>query len=887
MAGEGAVICELIDGVRLSDRTELSCTADIAYQLAATGAALAIAASLAWLAVRIARGYLGGAGRELHGLVRATAAAGLMILSAVALALAASQPVLVHTSDGAGGHLAVVVDVSDSVMRDARSFDDASAILVRTIESLATETDSTSGGTWSGSITIFAAGARLVVGDQPLKDLAHAARRLSPSGIDSQDSNAAAGLALARRQIERSGGPGLILLVSDGHWSSGDIETESLRLQRAGVPVYMLPVGSTAPGRGIIAANVGASTEPGAQATARLVVRSAGKGAPTEVMVRPDRAEVASLAAMLLPGEMAVPVRVETRFGGRGLRHIEISIRRQGTVEQVRRLFTLVKAPPRALVFGDAPWVDALNRTTLVEAVRSKPSDPLEEPEQFDVIILDGVPPEDFPEGYTERLAQAVAGAGRGLLVINGPAESDPSAETVLGRWEKTAVGPLLPVSTDLRQVVIDPPSRDVALIFDTSGSMAGWPLQAAKQAALSIVDQLRPIDRLSIIPFGVSTMLMDKLAMTESGKQRASTLIGSFTTAGGSDATSALATVRYPTSNSCAIFFFTDGAITGTSQKPGCVTVILEISDSGGANTALERLGQVVQVRQSGDGHLPKIDYLDPEVREERWRAGFFSPLPIDEQSELTPGLPVNGIAVSYPRPEAERISVHPDAPPDPVLALRDDSRGAVGAFLGDLSAAWGGQPKGLRAIQALVDRLSGWSEVERYQFDIDDRGESLELSVLVLNRPGLEVPDRLEATLSVAGAGADAILMRAVEGEPGHFTGAVALRAVETSSNGALFVREVGEGALARPQRIPVRLPNRLERGGARGGEAWQFEVNRDVLRAVSARTGGGLLEDSAVLKSPGRSPRPWREDIHTWILAFSAVCFTVGLWLGGGRR
>lgn len=61
----------------------------------------------------------------------------------------------------------------------------------------------------------------------------------------------------------------------------------------------------------------------------------------------------------------------------------------------------------------------------------------------------------------------------------------------------------------------------NLALVIDRSGSMSGFKLNEAKQAARHLVSQLRPSDRLAIVHYGSDVKSLDGLFATEENKDR------------------------------------------------------------------------------------------------------------------------------------------------------------------------------------------------------------------------------------------------------------------------------------------------------------------------------------------------------------------------------
>ena len=132
-------------------------------------------------------------------------------------------------------------------------------------------------------------------------------------------------------------------------------------------------------------------------------------------------------------------------------------------------LYTLVRGPVRVLAFGPAPWLDGLDPTRFVR-VDGNPGDP-PEPGTFDLVVIDGLSPGDFPPGYDRSLLQVSNRTG--ILLVNGPLRGAVEQPQVIGDCNESALSPILPVDSDPREFMQSPPGRDVVIMIDTSGSMA------------------------------------------------------------------------------------------------------------------------------------------------------------------------------------------------------------------------------------------------------------------------------------------------------------------------------------------------------------------------------------------------------------------------------
>lgn len=160
-----------------------------------------------------------------------------------------------------------------------------------------------------------------------------------------------------------------------------------------------------------------------------------------------------------------------------------------------------VQDPIRLLYLGERQQGSAQNLRTLlgsgfsVSAPDPQTLDEAFDPGAYDVVMLDDVPTTSIAESVLQKVATAVQDNGLGLIHSGGEAAFGD------GGYHDSPVTDLFPVKIPGDQDKIDP-SVGLAIILDTSGSMAGSRIELAKHIARIAVRRMQPHDRIGIVEF-------------------------------------------------------------------------------------------------------------------------------------------------------------------------------------------------------------------------------------------------------------------------------------------------------------------------------------------------------------------------------------------------
>jgi len=397
-----------------------------------------------------------------------------------------------------------------------------------------------------------------------------------------------------------------------------------------------------------------------------------------------------------------------------------------------------------------------------------------------------------------------------------------------------------------------EPPSRQVAILIDTSGSMGGWKIRKTKEIAKHIVQNLlRPQDRLDLITFttGAGHLLEDRY-MDEAGKEEALRAIDSVRAGGGTDPRSALSLIGSRKMVECGLIFISDGEFSYVGFRPDCRTTAFEIgSNRYSRSKAMKELADPIPVGPYFDPKAIVIPYFKPQERLKFFEEGKFKPLSMGSYLSKSQRLPLpdlylQGSAVSHLKEGAVLNGVRPKLT-DPILAYGEGGAGYVGVFTSELSGRWLKLKKGQRAIEAWIGRLIPFMDRDRYDFKLEDRGDAIDLRISLVARSGkLPRVNRMTANIRLPGQVTKGIALRADESTPGTFYGEIRVDRKSRTQRAFLSLRESGPDALPRAQRIPILIPPGSKVNPSPTAEAYSYGQNRELLKKI-ADVGGGMFD------------------------------------------
>ena len=807
-------------------------------------------------------------------------------IAAVFLAIALSAPTLVRRGDRASFHVVVLLDVSDSMARAQGGLARVRAIASARLRKATASTDANATAqllTFRSDVVAFGRPGPLRAIAERLDEIPDSAFAVGPG------TNIASGLVSAGDAIERAGGRGAVVLVSDGNETDGDGLAAAADLAARGIAIHVLPIAAGSPALGILSANLPAYVDAGSETYVRGVLgNAAGVTRAANLALsahavsngRPSGDVFETRRAIEVAGRQWAQFRTPVVFAQPGLQFVDVAMN-----DQRRRLFTHVERAPRVLTIGDDRWTAAFP-AGVIEAVRKEPSalGPSESIDDFDAVVIDGVAAGAFAPGALARIAGAVSSRKTGLFLANGHHEGSPLSATTLMSYDDTPLESLLPLISEARARQGGPPPRHLVMLIDTSGSMCGAPLTTAQQIAISIVDRyLRPHDLLDLMAFttSASARLTDE-PMTPQGRTRASDEIRRMSCDGGTDPTEALKQLAARRLKNCGLLFFSDGGFGPLQQlsqyRPDCRTTVFGIRpEPFSANEPMSALADPIHVDAGFDPQRIRIPYFDQDAKNHFFEPGGYTPLSMKHVLPSgfamdVPEIPLEGTATTSPKDDVVPVAVRPKLT-DPVLAYRESRTANVGELTTALPPAWVGRADGRAAIRQWIEAVLPSVSSRRYTFQLTEQGDDLEIDI-ALAPEGNRLPqvERIDASVEMPDAPALEVSVRRDEEAPATFRARFTLPASGRATDATLVLKESGPGALVRPQRIPMLVPPRQPLTGRRVAESFSFGINAPLLRAM-ATAGSGSYD--AVERMPGDRTVVAGGRIDLWPLAAALGC------------
>ena len=238
--------------------------------------------------------------------------------------------------------------------------------------------------------------------------------------------------------------------------------------------------------------------------TARIDVEVAGIARGMRVRLLGAGGEELSTSATIdSDGQTTVPMTFEPRDAGFLQVTAEVVPGKEDADRSNNKLqqWFAVQDPLRVLYLGDrvqgaSPKMQALlgRGFDLQDASNTAASGAIEL-SNYDLVMLDDRPASLMPEPLQQRIEQAVAHDGLGLVIAGGRSSFGT------GGYDGTPISTIAPVEFVQRTEKRDP-SAALAIIIDTSGSMSGTRIELAKQVARLAVRRLKSHDRIGIVEF-------------------------------------------------------------------------------------------------------------------------------------------------------------------------------------------------------------------------------------------------------------------------------------------------------------------------------------------------------------------------------------------------
>jgi hypothetical protein len=798
--------------------------------------------------------------------------AGLMFLIAIFNPSRVTQP------DRQDFHLSVVVDVSQSITRNPEWRTDIDPIASFLQDNLSQLSDNIA---IDSPASLVVAGNNAVVIPASLGTIANELRQVQPEVVNMSNTNLEGALRASANAIDSSTGRGEIVLITDGNETVGSVYDALPSLSQRGYPVTVIPLSAGSPIIELSAVDLVPQTNADVDTNLRLVIENSGttnSDVAFNITKNPSLLQDDSLFGMSTQADVSttidagkyIPATNSIIFEGVGLQFADVIVSdARGQEIQHQRRFTNVIRPLKILAFGDAQWQRTLPPDVAEVELVVDPSElDTIDLSLYDSVVVGGVSADEFSTPALEKLATTIRDDGLGFMLINGNhAPAGEEAETILRSYRDTPIDPILPVGSDPRKIC--PAPRHVILLIDTSGSMSGPPLDQAKAIANHIVELMQEGDVLNVRSFTTGSSVVADIparecsetmlttaeeaeldAKWQAEKQNAIDQINRLSASGGTDPTSALNTLNQERIDNCGLFMISDGGFSTTMRaRPDCQVFAFAIGGVGALDTLA---ADVFNVQPGFNPSAINFGFLEAQDRKQFFAFGEYEPWSLamlGEESLFVPTLNMDGVAVSYPREDADLIAVGSRLRL-PVLAYRAERNGNVGYIGTGIPDDWVDTADGREAIKEWIIRTIGYYDRDRYTFDIQDDGRNITLQIEVRSPDNTLPPvESLVVTVETESDTSTARVQRI--GQATFEAQLTTLPRTDSTQIASLHITEGGDpnSILARGQRILMLVPPAGNLSQASSStEDKSIGTNTLLLQDVANLTGGVYAPDDA---------------------------------------
>ncbi|MFH0964297.1 MAG: VWA domain-containing protein [Planctomycetota bacterium] len=685
---------------------------------------------------------------------------------------------------------------------------------------------------------------------------------------------------------------GRIVLASDGLANLGSVYEAVREAKDRDVPIFVRPYSD--PGRPEVLVSeirLPLDVQPGSSARAAVSVVSSVETAATLALFR-NKWKLEAMSVKLAPGLNRFEVEMEVPDSRLLEVNALVSPDRDTYADNNYGLAVApVRARPRLLyvasVETDARYLfRALTARNLQVDLRPPLGFPasLSELQNYDLVVLSGVPRDELPEGAPDLLEVYVRDLGGGLLTLGGERAYG------LGGYADTALARMLPVEM-MSQARRDVPSLALVLAIDKSGSMARQKLEMAKSAAIAASELLTQADYLGVVSFDAAAYALCPIT---SASERTAIIerIRRLQAGGGTNMYPALELARSQLLSVAArlkhVILLSDGKTGGSGYED----LVTRMSADGitvstvavGSESDRELLRSVAAVGKgryySTDDptNVPQIFVKETlTVQRSSVVEEPFTPSVVGE-AELLRGIPwseappLYGYVSVSPRPLGEVLLASHRA--EPILARWRYGLGKVASYMSDVSGRWGPDWVEWKYFAVFFSQLArdtmrsdpagaGRASVALSQ----EPGEVRILADLVEDQGGFLNDAQARAT--VVGPSVTTRNLVLEQTAPGRYEGAF-----DTQETGAYLVRLdfLKEGkVLASAQSAAAKgYPE----------EYAAFGRNEALLHRLAEETGGAWVSDAAEVLAPDRRAAVRDIELSGAMLAAALVAFLVDI-------